>query len=155
MLGLHQLQSQGHKAAAIDPFASSSPTSDTLVQIPPNFKLSLHFDLNHTPVMFYDCILHSCDISWWQNDDININYHRSQTRSVVVLATIGVSRITFCQDDSHTDSQGENNGNKTIYTVCDLLVQDNMMCYKQGKEVRKYWEDRLTHCCIVVGFVDI
>ena len=32
-----------------------------------------------------------------------------KTASVVVHATVGVSRTLFCHDDTHTDSQDENN----------------------------------------------
>nr|USC27898.1 toll-like receptor 22 [Sebastiscus marmoratus] len=56
-LGSHQLTLNRDTAT------SCHPTSSTLAQTTPIFKLNLHFDLNNTSVKVCDCILRNCDNS--------------------------------------------------------------------------------------------
>lgn len=55
---------------------------------------SLNSDLSHTPVKTPDCVSLSC----WQNKPLA----KCSNLSVVVHTTKGVSRNTFCGDDTHT-----------------------------------------------------
>lgn len=57
---------------------------------------SLNSDLSHTPVKTPDCVSLSC----WQNKPLA----KCSNLSVVVHTTKGVSRNTFCGDDTHTHS---------------------------------------------------
>lgn len=90
---------------------------------------------NYTPVMFCDCILHSCDLSTCRY--IN-TWARNQTHffssSFVFPATISVLRSIFCHDDTHThrNSQSENNILHTVMAGNKLnSVRDNHLTTPQ------------------------
>lgn len=54
-------------------------------------SLCLYFDVSNTPVKFRDCILHVCDFI-----TVTKSVHRQSDTHVVVPATTGLFRTTFC-----------------------------------------------------------
>lgn len=70
-------------------------------QTTPIFSLCLYFDVSNTPGKFRDCILHVCDFI-----TVTKSVHRQSDTHVVVPATTGLFRTTFCHDNTraHTHS---------------------------------------------------
>lgn len=70
-------------------------------------ELHCHFNPNNSPIYLSDCIFRC-----YQGVEIcPLKYRHKvfRTASVVLPATVGVSRSTFCHNDSHMGSPGENN----------------------------------------------
>lgn len=63
-----------------------------------------HFDLSYTPVRFPGCVLHGCDTTVLPEicpqTDIKTLGKRLKIAPVIVPATMGVSRNTFCHDNT-------------------------------------------------------
>lgn len=73
----------------------------------PIFEKGLHFDLNYIPEKFNGYILHGCCCTFaltklCPQTDIQTPGETLKNASLLVPATIGVSRTTFCHDDTHS-----------------------------------------------------